>query len=161
MANGMEQAGFYIERGFSKIVKGLTASAAAIGGAIAAVTKSALNVGGGFETQMTRVKIISGATAEDLAALTQKAREMGESLPITAQEAASAMELLAQRGTQAKDILASVADVSALAISQNVGMAEASELLGSTMTNFGLAIEKASQVTDIFNNADRDRKSVV
>lgn len=153
VANGMEQAGFYIERGFSKIVKGLTASAAAIGGAIAAVTKSALNVGGGFETQMTRVKIISGATAEDLEALTKKAREMGESLPITAQEAASAMELLAQRGTQAKDILASVADVSALAISQNVGMAEASELLGSTMTNFGIAIEKASQVTDIFNNA--------
>lgn len=153
LASNMDKAGEYIEKGFSKIIKGLTVSATAIGGAIAAVTKSALNVGGGFETQMTRVKIISGATAEDLAALTQKAREMGESLPITAQEAASAMELLAQRGTQAKDILASVADVSALAISQNVGMAEASELLGSTMTNFGLAIEKASQVTDIFNNA--------
>ena len=153
LASNMDKAGEYIEKGFSRIVKGLTVSATAIGGAIAAVTKSALNVGGGFETQMTRVKIISGATAEDLAALTQKAREMGESLPITAQEAASAMELLAQRGTQAKDILASVADVSALAISQNVGMAEASELLGSTMTNFGLAIEKASQVTDIFNNA--------
>ena len=153
LASGMDKAGDYIEKGFSKIVKGLTVSATAIGGAIAAVTKSALDVGGGFETQMTRVKIISGATADDLAALTQKAREMGESLPITAQEAASAMELLAQRGTQAKDILASVADVSALAISQNVGMAEASELLGSTMTNFGIAIEKASQVTDIFNNA--------
>lgn len=153
LASGMDKAGEYIEKGFSKIVKGLTVSATAIGGAIAAVTKSALNVGGGFETQMTRVKIISGATAEDLEALTKKAREMGESLPITAQEAASAMELLAQRGTQAKDILASVADVSALAISQNVGMAEASELLGSTMTNFGIAIEKASQVTDIFNNA--------
>ena len=153
LASGMDKAGEYIEKGFSKIVKGLTVSATAIGGAIAAVTKSALDVGGGFETQMTRVKIISGATAGDLEALTKKAREMGESLPITAQEAASAMELLAQRGTQAKDILASVADVSALAISQNVGMAEASELLGSTMTNFGIAIEKASQVTDIFNNA--------
>ena len=153
LASNMDKAGEYIEKGFSKIIKGLTVSATAIGGAIAAVTKSSLNVGGGFETQMTRVKIISGATAEDLEALTKKAREMGESLPITAQEAASAMELLAQRGTQAKDILASVADVSALAISQNVGMAEASELLGSTMTNFGLAIEKASQVTDIFNNA--------
>lgn len=153
LASNMDKAGEYIEKGFSKIVKGLTVAASAIGGAIAAVTKSALDVGGGFETQMTRVKIISGATAEDLDALTKKAREMGESLPITAQEAASAMELLAQRGTQAKDILASVADVSALAISQNVGMAEASELLGSTMTNFGIAIEKASQVTDIFNNA--------
>lgn len=153
LASSMDKAGEYIEKGFSKIVKGLTVAASAIGGAIAAVTKSALDVGGGFETQMTRVKIISGATAEDLDALTKKAREMGESLPITAQEAASAMELLAQRGTQAKDILASVADVSALAISQNVGMAEASELLGSTMTNFGIAIEKASQVTDIFNNA--------
>lgn len=153
MPKALDEAGKYVEKGFSKIVKGLTVAASAIGGTIAAVTKSALNVGGGFETQMTRVKIISGATAEDLEALTKKAREMGESLPITAQEAASAMELLAQRGTQAKDILASVADVSALAISQNVGMAEASELLGSTMTNFGIAIEKASQVTDIFNNA--------
>ena len=124
-----------------------------IGGAISGVVKSALDVGGGFETQMTRVKIISGATGEELDLLTKKAREMGESLPITAQEAAAAMELMAQRGTQAHDILASVADVSNLAISQNVDMASAAELLGSTMTNFGIAVEDASKVTDIFNNA--------
>ena len=60
LASSMDKAGDYIEKGFSKIVKGLTVSATAIGGAIAAVTKSALDVGGGFETQMTRVKIISG-----------------------------------------------------------------------------------------------------
>ena len=51
------------------------------------------------------------------------------------------MELLAQRGNKAKDIIASVADVAALSISQNVDMASAAELLGSAMTNFGIAVE--------------------
>ena len=153
LASVMDEAGKVIEKGFGKMLKGITATVGAISGVIAMTAKSALDIGGGFETQMTNVKVISGATAEELEELTRKAREMGAALPISAQDAAQAMELLAQRGTKAKDILSSVADVAALSISQNVDMASAAELLGSAMTNFGIAVEDASKVTDIFNNA--------
>ena len=142
-----------LEASFGTIFKTITAGASTVATALGMVARSALAIGGGFEAQMTSVKVISGATEEELDALTQKAREMGATLPISAKDAATAMTLLAQRGTNAKDILASVADVANLAISQSVSMGEAADLLGSTITNFGLAMEDASKVTAIFNNA--------
>ena len=142
-----------LEATFGTAFKTITAGATAVAGVFTMIARSALAVGGGFESQMTTVKVISGATGEELEQLTAKAREMGATLPITAKDAATAMTLLAQRGTSAKDILASVTDVANLAISQGVSMGAAADLLGSTMTNFGIAIDDAAKVTAIFNNA--------
>ena len=72
---------------------------------------------------------------------------------ITAKNAAEAMTIMAQRGTQFADILASVEDVTELSISQGVDMATASDLLGSTMQNFGIAVEDTFKVVNYFNNA--------
>ena len=147
-----------LEARFGNLFKSIAQGAAAISTAIGFVTKNAMSIGGAFEAQITNVKVISGATEEELDMLIKKAREMGAALPITAKDAATAMELLAQSGTKAKDILASVADVSALAISQNVDMANAADLLGSTMTNFSMSIDTANKITDIFNNASNQSR---
>ena len=122
-------------------------------GLIGMQLRKSLAIGGGFEAQMTSVKVISGSTAEELEILTKKAREMGATLPITAKNAAEAMTIMAQRGTQFADILASVEDVTELSISQGVDMATASDLLGSTMQNFGIAVEDTFKVVNYFNNA--------
>ena len=148
-----DEIGKKLELSFGKIFKSITAGVGAVAGAISLVTKSALSIGGGFESQITNVKVISGATEQELDMLIKKAREMGATLPITAKDAATAMMLLAQRGTSAKDILASVADVANLTISQGIDMGSAADLLGSTMTNFGINIDDASKVTAVFNNA--------
>lgn len=147
------EVGKRFETSFGAMFKTIAGALQNVAHAVSGVMKSALSIGGGFEAQMTSVKVISGATADELDALTAKAREMGSTLPITAKDAAQAMELLAQRGTKVQDILTTVADVSALTISQNVDMASAADLLGSTMTNFKISVENASKVTDIFNNA--------
>ena len=147
------EAGSKLEAGFGNVFNTIAASFQRVASAVQSVMRSALAIGGGFEAQMTSVKVISGATEEELEKLTAKAREMGATLPISAKDAATAMTLLAQRGTSVKDILASVADVANLAISQGVSMGSAADLLGSTITNFGLAMEDASKVTAIFNNA--------
>ena len=147
------QAGAALENTFGSVFKGILATVERIGSSLAGVARNALALGGGFESQMTTVSVISGATADELAQLTAKAREMGATLPITAKDAAMAMTVLAQRGTSAKDILASVADVANLTISQGVSMGQAADLLGSTLTNFGMKIQDASKVTAIFNNA--------
>ncbi|MBQ3693910.1 MAG: phage tail tape measure protein [Synergistaceae bacterium] len=122
-------------------------------GALGLITKNALNIGGGFEAQMTAVKVISGAAENELDALTKKAREMGATLPITAKDAAQAMTLLAQRGNDAHKILASVQAVANLSISQAVDMASAADILGSTITNFAMSVDEADKITAIFNNA--------
>lgn len=122
-------------------------------GALGLITKNALAIGGGFEAQMTAVKVISGAAENELDALTKKAREMGATLPITAKDAAQAMTLLAQRGNDAHKILASVQAVANLSISQAVDMASAADILGSTITNFAMSVDDADKITAIFNNA--------
>ena len=142
-----------IENVFGGFLSAIASGFQRVASTAAGVMKSALSTGGGFEAQMTSVKVISGATGEELDKLTAKAREMGATLPINAKDAATAMTLLAQRGTSAKDILASVADVANLAISQGVSMGAAADLLGSTLTNFGIKIDDAAKVTAIFNNA--------
>jgi hypothetical protein len=147
------EVGKSLEAGFGFVYKSIAAGAAAVTTAVGAFTATALNVGGDFEKQMNRVAIISGASAEELGLLTDKAREMGKTLPIMAKDAAEAMEIMAQRGTAVKDILTSVADVTNLAISQNISLADSADLLGSTITNFGFAMEDASKITDMFNNA--------
>lgn len=147
------EVGSKLEASFGSLFKGILAGVQRLAGTLSGVMKNSLALGGGFESQMTAVQVISGATGDELAELTKKAREMGANLPISAKDAATAMTLLAQRGTQAKDILASVADVANLTISQGVNMGAAADLLGSTITNFGLKIEDAAKVTAIFNNA--------
>lgn len=147
------EVGSKLEASFGAMFSTIAGVLQRVAGTVSSIAKSALAVGGGFEAQMTSVKVISGATEEELEQLTQKAREMGATLPISAKDAATAMTLLAQRGTNVKDILASVADVANLSISQGVSMGAAADLLGSTLTNFGLNIEDAAKVTAIFNNA--------
>lgn len=149
----LSDVGSKMEDVFGGILKTVAGAVTAVGGAISMVAKNALAIGGGFESSMTSVKIISGATAEELEELTAKAREMGATMPITAKNAADAMVILAQRGTKAGNILKTVTDVASLAISQGVDMASASDLLGSTMQNFGMGIEEATRVTNLFNNA--------
>jgi TP901 family phage tail tape measure protein len=134
-------------------VAGLLTAAQHAAKILEGLTQVAIGVGAAFESQMTRVKIIAGATDTEFEELTAKAKEMGARLPIDARAAGQAMELMAQRGTQAKDILASVEDVANLAISQGSSMAASADLLGSALLNFGLGIEEAANVVDIFNNA--------
>ncbi len=147
------EVGAKISAGFGSIFTGITSVLQRVTRVISSLMRNALAVGGGFEAQMTTVKVISGATGDELDKLTKKAREMGATLPITAKDAATAMTVLAQRGTSVKDILASVSDVANLAIAQGVSMGAAADLLGSTLTNFGIAMDDAAKVTAIFNNA--------
>lgn len=142
-----------LANGFGTVLTTIASALQRVAGAVSSVMKSALAIGGGFESTITSVKIISGATENELDALIKKAREMGATLPITAKDAATAMQLLAQRGTNAKDILSAVSEVANLTISQGVDMASSADILGSTMTNFGIAVDDASKITAIFNNA--------
>lgn len=149
----LQQATASITGGIRYLTMRFMLAGSAIGAAFVKSLMTALNVGSGFESQMTSVKVISGATAEEFDALTAKAREMGATLPITAQQAGAAMQVMAQRGTKVKDILTSVTDITNMAISQGIDLASAASLIGSTMTNFGIAVEDAARVTDVFNNA--------
>lgn len=66
----------------------------AVGGLGAAAVKTAAD----FDTSMSRVAAVSGATGKELAALRDKAREMGAKTKFSASEAAEAMNYMAMAG---------------------------------------------------------------
>ncbi|MBR0075498.1 MAG: phage tail tape measure protein, partial [Synergistaceae bacterium] len=149
----LDRVGQSIERSFGAVFKTITAGVMSVVGSLGMLAKRSMAVGGGFEAQMTSVKVISGATADEFAQLNAKAREMGATLPITAAQAAQAMTIMAQRGTSVRDILASVDEIVSLTIAQGIDLATAADLVGSTMKNFGLAVEDTAKVTNEFNIA--------
>ena len=64
-----------------------------------------LNIGMNFESGMSKVQAISGASGEDLAALTDKAKEMGAKTKFSATESAEAMQYMAMAGWKTGDML--------------------------------------------------------
>lgn len=61
-----------------------------------------------FQEQMSGVKAISGATTEEIAQLSNKAKEMGASTKFTATEAGQAMEYMAMAGWKTEDMLGGI-----------------------------------------------------
>lgn len=76
------------------------ASTAVTGLGVAAVKTKA-----DFDSAMSQVAAVSGATGDDLQELRDKAREMGEKTKFSASEAAEAMNYMAMAGWKTKDIL--------------------------------------------------------
>lgn len=148
-----EKIGKAIDGVFAPLMKGLTVAVGAITTAMGGLAKAALSVGGDFEYAMTRVSAVSRGTTEDMDALTAKAKELGEKLPITATQAADAMYSLSQAGMSAKETLQAIDSVTSLAITQNYGLAESADLVTYTLRGFGLAAGQANRVVDVFNNA--------
>lgn len=83
--------------------KGLKATGAILAGtatAIGAIGAASVKVGSDFEASMSKVAAISGATGDDLKALTDKAKEMGATTKFSASESADALQYMAMAGKQ-------------------------------------------------------------
>jgi len=137
---------------FNPLMSALTAGVAAVTAATAGLTKQMLDVGGGFELQMAIVQGKANASAEDLGRMSAKARELGETLPITATEAAQAMTNLTAAGAGVEGTLAAVADITKLSVVQNYDLARTSALVVETLRNFKMEWSEAGKVGDTFNH---------
>lgn len=138
---------------FDPLFGAMTKGAAAVTAAVSGIAAISLKVGGGFEQQMTLVKGVAGATAEEFEKLTSMAERLGSKLPVSAAEAAQAMYEMASAGMDADEILKAVGDTVNLSISQNYNLANSANLLVSTLKIFGQGAESAGRVVDLFNNA--------
>ena len=118
----------------SKGLKGAKVTAEAAGKAIAAVSSGlmaaggyAVKVGSDFESGMSNVAAISGATGEELDALTEKAKEMGAKTKFSATESAEAMEYMAMAGWKAEDMLGGIEGIMSLAAASGEDLASVSD----------------------------------
>lgn len=79
-------------------------SMAVAGTAITAMGLKALSGYGNFQKAINQAAIIAGGSAKDIRALSDEANRLGQTLPISAQDAADAMVAMARNGASVKDL---------------------------------------------------------
>lgn len=128
-----------------KVASAAIAFGAALGGALLVGIKQAVD----FEDAMAQVNAVADSTAEEFAEMRQAAIDMGAATAFSANEAANAIEELSKAGLSASQITGgALAGALALAAAGGVGLAEASAIAATTLTQFNLQASEMSAVAD-------------
>ena len=116
---------------------------------IAGIGAVAVGASMDFESQMSKVKAISGAVGEDFDKLRDQAIQLGADTNFSASEAANGMEDLASAGFKTNEIMAAMPGVLDLAAAGAVSISDAASIAGSTLRGFGLEAENVGHVGDV------------
>lgn len=102
-----------------------------------------------FNRQISFLGAVSGATAEDLDALEQKARELGESTQFSASQVAQLEIEFAKLGFKPAEILEATAATLDLATVAQSDLGETASVTASVLRAFNLDASETSRVTDV------------
>lgn len=102
-----------------------------------------------YEATMSTVEAISGASAEELGALSDKAKELGATTKFTATESAEAMTYMAMAGWDAQQMLDGMDGVLQLAAASGEDLALVSDIVTDSMTAFGLTAADTGHYADV------------
>ena len=130
-----------LSSGVGALVVGLGALVAGIGGLI---SKSAQ-----YEKALSGLKAVTGATTEDIAKMSQQAKDLGSSTAFTASQVVSLQTELAKLGFKTDDIQNSTASILDLAAALEVDLGEAAEFAGSLVRSFGLTTLDTQRIVDV------------
>ena len=137
-----------------------TAVTAAVGG-IKQAASAVVEIGSAFETSMSKVSALSGATGDDLAALESKARELGSSTTFSASQAADALGYMALAGWDTQAMLAGVGPVLSLAQAGELDLAAASDLVTDYLSAFNMTAEDTGRMVDVLAYAQANANTTV
>ena len=113
------------------------------------LVKSVIDTGAAFDTSMSKVRAISGATAEQMDKLSEKAEQMGATTKFTATEAADAMGYMAMAGWKTDDMLGGIDGVMNLAAASGAELATTSDIVTDSLTAFGQSAGEAGRLANI------------
>lgn len=130
---------------------------AAVGGLGAAAVKVAAD----FDSAMSQVAAVSGATGKDLDALREKAREMGAKTKFSASEAAEAMNYMAMAGWKTGDMLDGIEGIMNLAAASGEDLATTSDIVTDALTALGLTAADSGHFADILAAASSNANTNV
>ena len=116
---------------------------------------------GAFEESMSNVKAISGATAEQFEALTEKAKEEGKATKFTAKDSADAFGYMAMAGWKTEDMLNGIDGIMSLAAASNEDLATTSDIVTDALTAFGLQASDSGHFADVLAQASANANTNV
>ena len=160
VADKMEEIGGKISSAGDKLTsfgEALAPISAAAGAGLGYAAKSFMD----FESGMSKVAAISGATAKDMELLTDKAKEMGETTAFSASESAEALYYMALAGWKTEDMLNGIAPVMNLAAAAGADLGTTSDIVTDALTAFGLKAEDAAHFADVLAAASSNSNTTV
>lgn len=113
------------------------------------LAKETIEVGKNFDTSMSKVGAVSGAAADELTLLRDKAKEMGSTTKFTATEAAEAFNYMAMAGWKTEDMLNGIDGVLNLAAASGADLATTSDIVTDALTAMGYGAESAGKLADV------------
>ncbi len=147
-------------RGILNLLKNPILQAGAILG-VSVGLKDTIDTYKGFESAMSQVKAISGATSSQFEQLTEKAKEMGAKTKFTAEEAANAFNYMAMAGWKSADMLNGIEGIMNLAAASGEDLATTSDIVTDALTAFGLTASDADHFADVLAAASSNSNTNV
>lgn len=146
MSSRFQAAGQMLTRAGSTLTACVTVPLAGMG---AASVKTAAD----FESSMSNVQALSGATGSELEQLSNLAKEMGATTQFSASEAADALGYMALAGWDTQQSMNALPGVLNLAAASGMGLAEASDLVTDYLSAFGEEADQAGRMADVLSYA--------
>ena len=131
---------------FNVAFDAIKAGAEAVAGAFAFTIGKAAE----FEAEMSAIKAVTGASADDMEALSAVALQLGKDTAFSALESAQGIEELVKGGVSVADIMGGAAAAALnLAASAGASVADSAALAANAMAEFNLTGEQTAHVADM------------
>ena len=130
-------------------------------GVVTGLGTAAVKTAADFDSAMSRVAAVSGATGSDFDKLRDKAREMGAKTKFSATEAADAMNYMAMAGWKTEDMLSGIEGIMYLAAASGEDLATTSDIVTDALTAFGLTAEDSGHFADVLAAASSNANTNV
>ncbi|UUX34867.1 phage tail tape measure protein [Fundicoccus culcitae] len=128
---------------------------------IAVLGVAAVKTSSDFDTAMSQVLAISGATGDEFDELRDKAREMGAKTKFSATDAAEAMNYMAMAGWKTSDMISGIDGVMNLAAASGEDLALTSDIITDALTAFGLQASDSAHFADVLAAASSNANTNV
>ena len=152
-------------RGIDAVGKSLTATGktltAAVTVPIAGIAGASIKTAAQFESSMSEVKAITGATGGDFSKLEKQARQLGSSTKFSASEAAEGMKYFGMAGYKTDQILAAMPATLNLAAAANTDLGTTCDIVSDAMSGFHMSASETGRFTDILAAASTNANTNV
>lgn len=117
--------------------------------------------GSEVQNTFTQIRVLAGATTEDIVMLNSEMSEMAKNSQFGPQELAGAMKTLSLAGLSAREVFSSVHDVLNFAVAGDTDIKQAADVMTTVATAFHVSAQGYGMVGDVISKAAAESKSSV
>lgn len=130
---------------------GMALTGAGMAGAVG--LGATIKIAADFESAMSRVAALSGATDEELQRLTQTAQQLGATTVFSTTQAAEGMQFLSMAGFKTNEIIDAMPGMLDMAAAAQLDLGRAADISSNILSAFGLQANEMGRVGDILTKA--------